>query len=70
MDLCELRAEMARQQISIPKLANLIGINKKQLYARFSEKVAFKQNEIQKIKNVLNLSDEKMITIFFSQNVS
>jgi transcriptional regulator with XRE-family HTH domain len=70
MNISELKAEMARKNISIPKLADLIGINKKTLYSRFSGTTVFNQAEIAAIAKELNLSDEDILNIFFAEKVS
>lgn len=70
LDFSELRAEMGRNNLSIPKLAKLIGMDKKTLYARFNGVVAFKQPEIYSISKVLNLSDTQIFNIFFANEVS
>lgn len=66
MDISELRAELGRKEVSIPKLAKAIGIGKKAMYQRFDGIVQFKQNEITAIKNYLGLSEERVIAIFFN----
>lgn len=70
MNILELKAEMARKNISIPQLATSIGISKKALYEKLSEKTMFKQNEISSIAKKLELSDEKVLYIFFNELVS
>ena len=66
MNTGELRAEIARNKLSIPKLASLIGIGKKAMYAKIKGESQFKQEEIRSIKNVLGLTDEKTAIIFFA----
>ena len=70
MNIEELNAEMGRKGISIPKLAELVGIGKKAMYKRFYGEAQFKQNELLVIKKVLNLSDNRMAEIFFSDEVA
>ena len=70
MNVDELRVELARRNISIPELADKIGIGKKSLYQRFKKETQFKQNEILKIKEILHLSNERVMEIFFSPNIS
>lgn len=70
MDYSELRAAMGRKNISIPKLADMIGINKKTLYTRFSGETDFNQPEISAIAKVLELSDDDILNIFFTRKVS
>lgn len=66
----ELRAEIARVGLSIPKIADRIGIGKKAFYCKLSGETQFKQNEIKQLKNLLNLSPDRVSEIFFNDNVS
>lgn len=66
MNYDELNAEMGRKKISIPKLATAIGIGKKAMYERFSGKQQFRQREIVAIRDTLELSDDKLMEIFFA----
>lgn len=64
MNSNELRAELARNKLSIPKAADAIGIGKKAFYAKISGKSQFKQNEIQRLKMLLHLTGERVVDIF------
>lgn len=70
MNINDLNAEIARCGLSIPKLADLIGLDKKTLYSRVKGETAFKQPEIAKISQVLHLSQDKILSIFFADSVS
>lgn len=70
MNVNDLNAEIARSGLSVPRLAELIGMDKKTLYSRMKSKTAFKQTEIAKISQILNLSQDKIFDIFFAGNVS
>lgn len=70
MNIPDLKAEIARCGLTIPKLAEHIGIDKKTLYSRISGDTSFKQEEIVKISQVLNLTEEKIMNIFFADIVS
>ena len=70
MNINDLNAEIARCGLSIPKLANLIELDKKTLYSRIKGETAFKQPEIVKISQALNLSQDKILSIFFADAVS
>lgn len=70
MNVSDLKAEIARCDLSIPKLADMIGIDRKTLYSRISGETSFKQNEIVKISQCLNLTEEKIMAIFFADIVS
>ncbi len=69
MNINDLRAEIARNNLSIPKLAKLIDMNKKTLYKRINGEVSFTQKEILAISRVLNLSPDKIMSIFFAEKV-
>lgn len=70
MNVDDLRAEIARRNLSVPKLAELIKIDKKTLYTRMNGETSFKQEEISAIAKVLELSSEKIMSIFFADTVS
>ena len=70
LNINDLNAEIARCNLSIPKLAKLIDVDKKTLYSRMNGETAFKQTEIQKIAKILNLNQEKILSIFFADVVS
>lgn len=70
MDVNSLNAEIARKGLSIPKLADSIGISKKTLYSRIQGKTLFKQDEIMQISKVLCLNREQIFLIFFADCVS
>ena len=66
----ELQAEIAKKGLSIPRLAEKIGISKKAFYEKLSGKTEFKRNEILSIKETLGISDERLLEIFFADDVS
>ena len=70
MNINDLKAEIARNNLTIPKLAEIIGLDKKTLYSRMNCESAFKQPEIAAISQTLNLSEESIIRIFFTDCVS
>lgn len=70
MRIQELKAEMARENISIPKLAKLIHMNKSNLYSRMNGKIPFNQRDIANIARVLNLSKDRIMDIFFADEVA
>ena len=70
MNYNDLRAEIARANLSIPKLAKAIRIDKKTLYSRMNGETCFNQEEISEISRVLNLSSDKIMAIFFADAVS
>ena len=70
MNINDLNAEIARCSLSVPKLAKLINMDKKTLYSRMKGESAFKQTEIVLISKVLNLNNDKIMSIFFADVVS
>lgn len=70
MNINDLKAEIARNNLSIPKLAELIDIDKKTLYSRMNGETNFKQEEISAIAKVLDLTSDKIMFIFFADVVS
>ena len=70
MNMAELKAAMARKNISIPQLANLLKISKKTIYSRFSGETDFSLSEIRKIAVILELSNDDIMVIFFTEKVA
>jgi transcriptional regulator with XRE-family HTH domain len=66
----DLYAEIARCGLTVPKLAERIKLDKKTLYSRLKGETSFKQPEIAKISEVLDLSKDKIFAIFFADSVS
>ncbi len=63
----ELKTELVKHNLSIPAVANLIGIGKKAFYCKIKGETQFKQLEIRKLKEILSLSDERVCEIFFAE---
>ncbi|MBE6729677.1 MAG: hypothetical protein E7568_05545 [Ruminococcaceae bacterium] len=70
MNISELMASIARNGLSIPKLAQKIGIDKKTLYSKIKGISSFTQREIVLISKALKLSQEQIMIIFFADDVS
>ena len=70
MNINDLNAEIARCGLNIPKLAEIIGMDKKTLYSRMKCETSFKQPEIAKISKILKLTPDKIFSIFFADLVS
>ena len=70
MNVNELKAELARQNLTIPKLADLIHLSKKTLYSRMKGETSFTQVEISSIANALSLSKNRILEIFFNEKVA
>lgn len=63
----ELKAECVRKGLSQKELAAKLGIDTATLYRRFKGESDFTRSELQIIRGVLNLSDERFIEIFFAE---
>lgn len=63
----ELNAEIARNGLTIPRLATAIGISKKALYLKMRGITEFKRSELILLKDKLNLSDDRVNQIFFNE---
>lgn len=70
MNAEELKAEILRNNLTIPKLAKIIGIDKQTLYCKMRGESSFTQLEISKIYKALNLNAVRLCEIFFSELVS
>lgn len=70
MNLNNLRAEIARCGMTNAELIMRMGISKKCFYSRLKGATTFKQDEIQKIAEILNLNKDQIMSIFFTELVS
>ena len=70
LNAAELRAEIFRKGLSVPRLAELMKISKKRLYSRINGDSSFTQSEITSIANILGLNGERILDIFFGEKVS
>lgn len=70
MNIIALKEQMQSKSISAPELAKRLGVSKKLIYSRLKGQTEFKQNEIAKIAQVLNLNENQIIYIFFAAKVS
>lgn len=65
MNHLELKAEVIRAGFSITSFAGALNMSRTAIYRKMRGTSEFKQSEIVKIKNVLNLTPEMVKTIFF-----
>lgn len=65
MNHLELKAEVIRAGYSITSFAGALNLSRTAIYRKMRGVSEFKQSEIVKIKNVLNLTPEMVKTIFF-----
>ena len=61
----ELKAECVKKGMTLAELANKIGVDASTLYRKFKGGSEFSRNEMQIIRSVLELSDERFLEIFF-----
>lgn len=66
MNANELRAELARNGLTVPQAAERIGIGKKAFYCKLDGTSEFKQGEIKALKQLLSLDDSRVSEIFFA----
>ncbi len=67
MNTEELRVELYKHKLSPPKAAKALGIGQKAFYVKMRGEGQFKQNEIAQLKDMLELSPERLCEIFFSK---
>lgn len=65
MNQKELRAEMIRKDKDIDYMCAAIGISRTSWFRKIKGETMFTQGEISKIRNELDLDDQKTILIFF-----
>lgn len=70
MKINELKAELARKEMTIDQLAELTGIKRSRIYRRFSHADEFTLSEIYNIAKVLSLDSKRVMEIFFDEKVS
>ena len=70
MNIANLKAEIARKNLSVPQLAKLINMDKKTMYSCINGHTDFKQSEIALISKVLELNQDEIMSIFFADMVS
>lgn len=70
MNLYILLEIMEQQEVSKTELANAINISPYTLRTRFRKKSSFTVDEVNAIKEKLNLSTEQLIDIFFKNEVA
>lgn len=62
----EFRAEMVRQGMTVNDVSEKIGIDRASMYRKMNGTSDFMRNEIEKIINVLHLSGDDVLRIFFA----
>lgn len=70
MKLNELKAEIARNEITIEQLAEKMGISRTTLWRKFNNPDSFTLKEISDITRILNVNKQRVLEIFFTEKVS
>ncbi len=66
MRIRELMSELTYKNCNVAELAKALGLSKTSVYRKLSGKSDFTCSEIEKIKARLDMSDEVLVKIFFS----
>lgn len=70
MNNCELRIALVKNNVSNRDLAMMIGLSEQALYNKINGTTEFKNSEIKKIAEFLNLSLQDVNNIFFDGMVN
>lgn len=70
LKLNELKAEIARNELTIEDLADKINISRTTLWRRLNNPSEFTLAEIRRIKIILKLSGARILDIFFTDEVA
>lgn len=66
-----LLVEVIKKEVGSPgNLGKKIGISKTSIYRRLNGQIEFTRADLEKIKQVLHLSNARFIKIFFEEKVS
>ncbi|MFM1525232.1 MULTISPECIES: DUF739 family protein [Helcococcus] len=65
----KLKGKIVTNGLNIPMVADMLKISRQSLYARLANEIPFKDYEIAKLKEILNIQPEEMDCIFFDVDV-
>ena len=65
-----LRSKIAERRTNVSEIAADMGVDKATLYRRIADSGSFTIGEVEKITEILKLSHDEAISIFFSQTVA
>ena len=65
-----LRIKIEEKRTNISEIASKMGIDKATLYRRIANSVTFTIGEVGKIAEILNLTHDEAVSIFFSHDVA
>ena len=63
----EIKAELARKEMTQGELASAIGLSQSGLWKKMTGTTEFTLNEIRNIRDVLSLDNKQIVEIFLSQ---
>lgn len=66
MNFLELKVELLRKGLTLADLAKHLNISMASMYSKINGRTPFKQIEISKISEYLNLDPKKIFNIFFN----
>ena len=66
MNILKLKGKMVETELTVEALAAKIGVDKSTLYRKMEFGEKFTVGEARKIKDVLSLSNDDVMSIFFS----
>ncbi len=70
MRLNELKAEIARNELTLEEVANKINMNRTTMWRKFNDTEKFTLKEITDMATVLKLDGKRILEIFFTDKVS
>ena len=70
MKVNELKAELARKELTIGEFAELTKIARTTIWKRFKGRGEFNLSEIKRISTILGLDNNRILEIFFDEKVS
>ena len=65
-----LRSKIEDRRTTVSEIAEKMGVDKATLYRRIANSETFTIGEVGKITNILNLSHDEAVSIFFNQTVA
>lgn len=66
MNASEFKIELIKNNMTVPELAKLIGMDKGTIYSRLRGDTEFKHNEICAIRDAMKISNDRLLAIFFA----
>lgn len=70
MNTKELKVAMIRKDMNVDRLCNAIGISRSAWFRKVCGESEFTQGEINTMRHELDLDDEQVINIFFTDEIA